>query len=390
MKIQTGAAAVWQGVRSWALGAVRAIVMAVQWLAGSTLLLSAAITTIALIPIGLGALLLPPVTTLTRWYAGQRRRLTRDRYGVPVDDPYQPAPQLQRGVVGLVQQTHGIINDPATWRDIAWLLVDATAGGIVAIVCLTLRIYVIGMWASPPLLRGYVQLTAPLLAPTRDQALKLRVQQLTETRADAVDVSAAELRRIERDLHDGAQARLVAMGMSLGAIERLIDRDPDKAKLRVAEARSASAKALTELRDLVHGIHPPVLAERGLGDAVRALALDSAIPADVSCELTGRLAAPVEAAAYFAVSEMLSNAAKHSGATQVHVDLQYQTGLLRVRVTDNGRGGASVAQGTGLRGIERRLATFDGTIALDSPPGGPTIVTMELPCALSSPKTSSS
>jgi signal transduction histidine kinase len=173
------------------------------------------------------------------------------------------------------------------------------------------------------------------------------------------------------------------VGMSLGAIERLMDRDPEQARLRVAEAREASAKALTELRDLVRGIHPPVLAERGLGDAIRALALDLPLPAEVNIDLPGRLAAPVESAVYFAVSEALANVAKHSGAQRVSIDVRLGEHTLSVRVTDDGGGGADLERGTGLRGIQRRLSTFDGSLALDSPPGGPTTVIMELPCALS-------
>ncbi|WP_460370247.1 sensor histidine kinase, partial [Actinocorallia lasiicapitis] len=193
-----------------------------------------------------------------------------------------------------------------------------------------------------------------------------------------------------RDLHDGAQARLVAMGMHLGAAEQLLERDPAKAKLLLTEARQASATALSELRDLVRGIHPPVLADRGLGAAVQALALDNPLAVTVIVELDGRLDPPVEAAAYFAVAETLANATKHAGARQVRIRLRHGGGRLRMTVSDDGRGGASLAGGTGLTGIEERLGVLGGTLALDSPAGGPTIVTMELPCALSSARTSSS
>ncbi|MFF5422681.1 sensor histidine kinase, partial [Streptomyces misionensis] len=144
-----------------------------------------------------------------------------------------------------------------------------------------------------------------------------------------------------------------------------------------------SAEALAELRDLVRGIHPPVLAERGLGDAVRALALRLPFASEVEVELTGRADAAVESAAYFAVSETLTNAAKHSGADRVRVDIWHTDSVLRMSVTDNGRGGARVGAGSGLSGIERRLGTFDGVLAVSSPAGGPTMVTMEIPCELS-------
>jgi signal transduction histidine kinase len=205
-----------------------------------------------------------------------------------------------------------------------------------------------------------------------------------------VDTQAAELRRIERDLHDGAQARLVAMGMHLNAASQLMERDPAAAQRLLAEARDSSAKALSELRDLVRGIHPPVLADRGLVDAVRAVALDSPLDVQVNAEVPGRLDAPLESAAYFAVNEALTNVAKHAHATHVWIDLRVAAGMLKITVSDDGIGGADVEQGSGLRGIERRLATFDGILALSSPQGGPTVVTMELPCVSSSPKTSSS
>jgi signal transduction histidine kinase len=197
------------------------------------------------------------------------------------------------------------------------------------------------------------------------------------------------MRRIERDLHDGAQARLVAMGMALDAAERLLDDSPAAARALLVEARESSAKALAELRDLVRGIHPPVLADRGLGDAVRALALDSPLRVQLASEMTGRPPAPVESAAYFSVSELLANVSKHADAGQVWIDIRHERGMLRIGVTDDGRGGADPARGTGLHGIERRLAAFDGVLALTSPSGGPTVVNMEIPCALSSPKTSS-
>jgi signal transduction histidine kinase len=262
-------------------------------------------------------------------------------------------------------------------------------------------ILALGVWLVP---RTIVPHARSVLRPEPDPELAGRVQQLTRTRADAADTAAAELRRVERDLHDGAQARLVALGMNLRAAERLIATSPDAAIALVAEARETSSKALTELRDLVRGIYPPVLADRGLGDAVAALALDTPLRVDTDIDLPGRLDAPVESACYFAVAEALANAVKHSGARQVHVRLRFTAdhprsrpaqgrpapGVLRIEVTDNGTGGADPAGGSGLHGVERRLATFDGILAVSSPPGGPTMIIMEVPCALSSPRTSTS
>lgn len=215
------------------------------------------------------------------------------------------------------------------------------------------------------------------------KGLGRRVQRLAEARTDAVDGAAAELRRVERDLHDGAQARLVALGMNLRAAERLMPASPEAALALVAEARETSSRALTDLRDLVRGIHPPVLADRGLADAVRALALDTPLRTSLDIDFPGRLDAPVESALYFAVAEVLANAVKHAGARAVEIRMQHREDVLRIAVTDDGAGGADPAKGTGLRGIERRLGAFDGILVVNSPPGGPTMVIIEVPCGLS-------
>jgi signal transduction histidine kinase len=216
------------------------------------------------------------------------------------------------------------------------------------------------------------------------------VQVLTETRAESIDHSATELRRIERDLHDGAQARLVAARMSLGLAEDLFATDPDAARKLVAEARSTTGAALGDLRSVVRGIHPPVLADRGLSGAVEALALDMAIPVTVDHRLEGRPAAPVESAMYFAIAECLANTGKHSGAKHAWVELGHADGVLTAVVGDDGRGGADPESGTGMRGVLRRLSAFDGTMRVSSPDQGPTLITLEVPCALSSPKTTPS
>jgi signal transduction histidine kinase len=260
-----------------------------------------------------------------------------------------------------------------------------------------------GVYLMPRVVREHIA-----GAPDRElAALTERVETLTQTRTDAVDAAAAELRRIERDLHDGAQARLVALGMSLRAAEKMFASNPQAALALVTEARETSSRALTDLRDLVRGIYPPVLADRGLADAIRALALDTPLHTVVDVDLPGPAAAggqggraaaggqastiemPVGAAVYFAVAEALTNAVRHSGARTVRIHLRHAAGTLRAEVTDDGAGGADPAQGTGLAGVERRLATFDGILAISSPPGGPTIVAIEVPCALSSAKISS-
>jgi signal transduction histidine kinase len=247
----------------------------------------------------------------------------------------------------------------------------------------------LGLWLAPRVMREHLAPEADPELAARARQLTKRVEALTQTRSAAVDTAAAELRRIERDLHDGAQARLVALGMSLRAAERLFPTSPEAALALVAEARESSSLALTELRDLVRGIYPPVLADRGLGDAVRALALDTPLPTVLDVDLPGPVELPVASAVYFSVAEALANVIKHADARSVRIGLSHRGGMLRAEITDDGAGGASTTGGTGLAGVERRLATFDGILAVSSPPGGPTIVVIEVPCASSSAKTSS-
>jgi signal transduction histidine kinase len=368
--------------------------------------------------LGLARFALPAALLGIRRLARLTRQLAGDWCGVPVAERYAPQPA---GTLTYTERLRWLTADPATWRDLAWtasnLVVCALAVapvGIIAtgligfigpeftrlipppafpgntartLVVLGLAIASAGILAAPALLRAYGLVVRAMLAPDGEAELALRVRQLTQTRTEALDTGAAEIRRIERDLHDGAQARLVAMGMTLDAAGQVIDTNPEAARALVLEARDASVKALAELRALIRGIHPPVLADRGLADAIRALALDAPARIHLASDLDGRPPAPVESAAYFAVSELLANVSKHAEARQTWIDIRHTDETLRIGVTDNGHGGAEPSRGSGLRGIERRLAVFDGVLAISSPPGGPTAVTMEIPCALSSPKT---
>ena len=327
---------------------------------------------------GLGLLLVPGIIVILRPLANLTRGLADWWCGVPVAVPYLPPPG-DGNKIGLRGRLRWLLRDPATWRDVAWVVVSPGVSWILPVAA----------WATPRLLHGYGLLARSMLARAGQGELALRVRHLYQTRAETIDTGAAELRRIERDLHDGAQARLVAVGMTLDAADRLVTDDPAAARALLAEARQSSVRALTELRGLIRGIHPPVLADRGLSEAIRALVLDMPLRVDFSSELAGCPPAPVESAAYFAVSELLANVSRHAHPGQAWVDLRHENGMLRVAVGDDGTGGADPAQGTGLAGIERRLAAFDGVLAVSSPPGGPTIVTMEVPCVLSSPKTSS-
>jgi signal transduction histidine kinase len=359
---------------------------------------------------GLWVVLGPVFLLCFRPVARLTRKLSAQWCGVPIASPYLPRPWADGGKGGLRRRLAWLLTDQATWRDLLWVTVDGFVGWILAILpagvvvlgvfgvvapyaAADIRLLAVagaclGLWASPWLMRGYGAFARSMLAPTQQAELTLRVRQLAQTRTEALDTGAAEIRRIERDLHDGAQARLVAMGMTLDAAGQIIDSNPDAARALLYEARDASVKALAELRNLVRGIHPPILADRGLADAIRALSMDSPMRIHLASELYGRASAPVESAAYFAVSELLANVSKHAEARETWIDIRYTDGMLRIGVTDNGHGGADPARGSGLRGIERRLAAFDGVLAVSSPPGGPTAVTMEIPCELSLPKTS--
>jgi signal transduction histidine kinase len=224
-----------------------------------------------------------------------------------------------------------------------------------------------------------LRLGVVLLRPTREAALSARVEELAATRAGVVDAAAAELQRIERDLHDGAQARLVALAMDLGLAEERFARDPEGARELVGEAREEAKRALSELRDLARGIRPSLLAERGLGPALTALAARSPIAAGVDLDIPDKLPAAIENAAWFVVSEALANAAKHSDARHVLVAVGRAGDDVAVEVTDDGKGGAD-ASGSGLTGLRRRVEALDGTLEVRSPSGGPTTIRAELPC----------
>ncbi|GII82879.1 histidine kinase [Sphaerisporangium siamense] len=219
-----------------------------------------------------------------------------------------------------------------------------------------------------------------LLAADAGADLALRVAHLTATRAAALDAHAAELRRIERSLHDGTQNRLVAVTVLLGAARRAVARDPAAAGEILDRAQGAAEQALAELRAVVRTILPPVLEDRSLADALTGLAAACPVPCTVTADLPGRCAVSVEATAYFVVAEALTNVARHSGARRVSVAVHGDGERLRLRVTDDGHGGADERAGSGLGGIRRRAEAHDGTFTLTSPPGGPTILKVSLPC----------
>jgi signal transduction histidine kinase len=249
----------------------------------------------------------------------------------------------------------------------------------------------LGVLLAPPaaalvrvLAAGLARLAATLLGPGEHRRLVEQTAQLTRSRQRVVDAQAAELRRIERDLHDGAQARIVAAGMTLALAARKLrahppgTADPDGGA-DVELARRQLDDALAELRRLVRGIHPPILTDRGLHAALTALAGDAPFTVELRGDPTARYPAAVESAAYFVVAEGLTNTAKHAAATTATVDVSQHADTVRITVTDNGHGGADPT-GTGIDGLRRRVEALDGTLTLTSPPGGPTVLYAELPC----------
>ena len=388
------------------------------------------VVAVPLIAVWVGIPMLLVFVPCTRWFANGHRMMLSSVIGVRIERPYRKPP-----MPGVLMWLRTTLADPATWRDIAWLLVNAVIGftlnllsAVLFLASLFYLIYPFLVWVTPDgvfdepfgglfklnvataflmvplglfafliwsasgerLLKANAYLAKSLLGPTESAQLAIRVRELAESRAETVDTQAAELRRIERDLHDGAQARLAALSMNLGMAEEMVTRDPAQAAALLTEARESASTALSELRDLVRGIHPPVLADRGLDGAVKALAMSCPFKVDVTFDVPGRPPAPVESAAYFAVAEALANAVKYAAATNAWIQITHEQEKLHILVGDDGIGGAEVKPGGGLYGIERRLAAFDGTLTVVSPTGGPTTVIMELPCESSSLKTTPS
>ena len=365
-----------------------------------------------------------PILLLTMFALRGLSYIERARAGLVSDEPliarYKQPPSS-----GIWDRFKTGFADAQNWRDLGWsllLLPVGIAGFTIAVTAIAAVLGLIfapawtwALWdsADPPdlgvfhitdiwtslaataigialiplglaLVRGSAAATGSLaralLAP-RTEELEERVEVLQATRAGAVDAAAAELDRIERDLHDGAQARLVAIAMDLGLAQQKLDEDPEQARQLLAEARDGATAALVELRDLARGIRPALLAERGLAEAVRAFAGRSPVPATVTADLgSERMPEPVESAAYFVVAEALTNVAKHADAKRATVSLVRREDKLEVLVVDDGHGGAN-PDGGGLKGLRARVEALDGTLGVASPAGGPTMLRAELPCA---------
>ncbi|MEU3604970.1 sensor domain-containing protein [Streptomyces sp. NPDC035033] len=303
------------------------------------------------------------------------RARARGLLGVDVAEP-SPLPRGGGGLPWLWAR----LKDPVGWRAQLYGLIRLPWGVVTFAVTL---VSLVALWPVLPFIarglaaadRGMVR---GLLSPSDE--LERRIAELESDRGVVVDTAAADLRRIERDLHDGAQARLVALAMGLGLAKEKLHEDPEAAAAMVAEAHGEVKLALQELRDLARGIHPAVLTDRGLGAALSSLAGRCTVPATVAVDLAERPAEAIEGIAYFTVSELLQNVSKHARARTASVEVWRTEDRLLLQVRDDGRGGARLdGAGTGLAGLAERLGAVDGLLVVDSPEGGPTVVTAELP-----------
>ncbi|MFE0025557.1 sensor histidine kinase [Amycolatopsis sp. NPDC059021] len=332
---------------------------------------------ISTVVVWIGFPILLATTSFVRWSGDVERRWAHKMLRVPLP----PVERLSTDGLPFVRSWLVRLTDATTWRDLAYLIAAFPLAcvefplAIASIVLLPLAIWVLP-WVG--WLHGNVALA--LLGPNRTKRLEQRAQRLQASRARGVDAAEAERRRIERDLHDGAQQRLVAVAMSLGRAKSKFENDPAAVRDLIDEAHSDAKLAVSELRDLARGIYPAVLGDRGLDAALSAQAAKSPIPVDVKVDVEPRPPAAVETTAYFIVGETLTNIAKHSGASEAAVKVWRSDTHVIVEITDNGHGGAEMRPGGGLAGLADRAATIDGVITVVSPEGGPTVIRADLPC----------
>ncbi|SEF36358.1 Signal transduction histidine kinase [Amycolatopsis pretoriensis] len=348
-------------------------------IAAFVLVLATTILGIATTMLWIGIPILITATSVAGGLADLERRWVSTMLGVDV-----PAPRRLPHGAGLLQTWQMRLLDPATWRELIYALL-ALPLGIVEFVAGIVSVAVppFGIFVAPRIGALHGALTLSLLGPGRTAQLEARTRQLKDSRARGVDAVEAERKRIERDLHDGAQQRLVAVAMSLGRAQLKLDvNDPaDTAAVRelVGAAHADAKLAVSELRDLARGIYSPVLQDRGLDAALSALTARMPIHVDVEVTVEPRPPAPVETTTYFIVSETLTNIAKHAGADRASVRVTRDDDTVVVEIIDNGHGGASVRPGGGLAGLADRAGTIDGVLTVVSPVGGPTVVRADLP-----------
>ncbi|MDX3094261.1 sensor domain-containing protein [Streptomyces sp. ME19-03-3] len=299
----------------------------------------------------------------------------RGMLAVAVDEPRS----LRPGRMGFFAWLWTSLKDPVAWRHALYFFIRLPWG--IATFTIALTSLFVAWPVLPFIARGLANadraMVRGLLSPSDE--LERRIAELESDRGTVVDTAAADLRRIERDLHDGAQARLVALAMDLGLAKEKLQEDPEAAAKMVDDAHGEVKLALRELRDLARGIHPAVLTDRGLDAALSSVAARCTVPVQVQVDLAARPAPAIEGIAYFTVSELLQNISKHSGARRGVVELWRSDDRLMIQVRDDGRGGATMSGGSGLGGLAERLDSVDGLLVVDSPAGGPTTVTAELP-----------
>ena len=404
----------WRELAFLLLGGLTAVVGFCVQVAG----LSAGLATLVTF---VGIPILVALAYVDRWLCAVERWRASFLLGEPVPSHYRRPDRP-----GVVAWVRAMAADPQTWRDLGWIWLNVFLGFISAVVMISLWVSVLWLvtlpaywwllptsalsdapwggqldtwaevlggaaaglalaplvaWIGAGLARVQTRLARAILGPSERSQLEHRVGELTRTRAAAVDAQTSELRRIERDLHDGAQARMVAVTMDLGRAREKLDTDPAAARELVESAHTEARTAIADLRRLVGGIAPAVLSDRGLDAALSALVASCRVPVSLDVRLGDRLPTAVEVAAYFVVSESLVNVQKHADASHASVHLRRQADRLIVEVADDGRGGADLGGGSGLVGLRDRVAALDGILSLTSPAGGPTIVRAEIPCA---------
>jgi signal transduction histidine kinase len=403
------------GVRSWrvlsdALFLLTSFPLGLVWFLVGVIGLT---TGFALSIVGVGLVILAVTIGILIWAA----QVERTRLRVFLDVNVAPTLPISAYQGNAVRRTWRYFRNPQVWRDFIYLMVLFPLGiAELALVLLPVELllspfffstfgsddilfwnisnsfeaffaFILGILLVVPLsfliniaasLHG--QLGVMLLGASNEEVLHERVEALTESRSAVMRAMHMERRRIERDLHDGAQQRLVNLAMDLGRAREKLDTDPDAAKALIEQSHDQAKQVLTEMRDLVRGIHPAVLTDRGLDAAVSAVAGSSPVPVRVDIQLRERLPEEVEGTAYFVVVEALTNIARHSAATQASIQMRREGNWLRITVTDDGRGGADPDRGTGLRGLRDRITALDGSFALASPEGRGTRLTVEIPC----------
>ncbi|GAA0316035.1 sensor domain-containing protein [Actinoallomurus spadix] len=394
--------------------------LGLAYFVGLAVLLSVSVGTVV---IWVGVLGLALTMILWRGAAVFERRLAHLAFGVRIPSPYRALPSGRN----LLRKWRTLAADPATWKDLVYLLLAFPIGvaefmismvlWVMTVALLTMPIWITQsrggylyvtfagheIWLDDPLTTlpavplgigafvvamyavrivgaAHAAIASYLLGPSETQALRARTAQLRASRARGVDAAEAERRRIERDLHDGAQQRLLAVAMDLGRARAKLETDPVAAQELIQQAHAGAKEAIAELRDLARGIYPAILTDRGLDAAISAVAARAPMPVQVEIDLPTRPPAAVESIAYFIVSEALANVAKYARATRASVSITRDQTWVIVEVSDNGVGGAEATPGGGLAGLADRAAGIDGILTVNSPIGGPTVIRADLPC----------